>query len=154
MAGSLPRATVRQVATSGRGAVHGRSLPESAVSHRARMSATECDASAEEAPAERLDVEIVRAVMDRLHVPVKVFAIRADASRSQVSEALAGTAGRHLAFGWLLAQGAEFMGELQAEIDRRLGLTPRSKRAAKAELIAELVRTVFETGERVAERAS
>jgi hypothetical protein len=104
-----------------------------------RLSATDV-ASIQESG---LDIEIVRAVMERRQVLVKQFAINAGVARSQVSEALAGAAGRSLSFAWVLRQDAEFVAEVMAETNRRLGLTSEGQRQQSFDALVELLRSVW-----------
>ena len=129
MPGILAKATVRQEVTSGRTS----SLPRRTGSQARCETAERVESiTVEPDPAcVRVDGPAVRAVMDRRGIPVKVFAINAKASRTQVSEALQGVVGRHLALGWVLAQEEHYPGfvdDVFAEISLRMGMTASAQR--------------------------
>lgn len=80
----------------------------------------------------------------RLGKSIEAMAIDAGCPLSSMADALAGKDGRNFAGHWLLAQGPEFVQLHNQIIDERLGLTPGSKRLAKAKAIGELVQRLFE----------
>ena len=145
MGASVHGQTVRPEATSGRTTT----TPRRTASQMARFDATAVaaptpDGTQTEAPD--LDVEAVRAVLEHRKLLVKRFAINAGVARSQVSEALAGAAGRKIALAWVLAQEEDqpgFVRQVFDEIERRMGLTPAAQRIASFEALVELLRVVW-----------
>ena len=74
----------------------------------------------------------------------KAMALNAGVPESVMSDAVAGGKGRNLETDWIIAQGPEFVGYFTDHLDRALGLTDESRKAAKLDRALALVRLIFE----------
>ncbi|MEO8483104.1 MAG: hypothetical protein ABI634_12895 [Acidobacteriota bacterium] len=104
-----------------------------------RLPATDPDCANETA----IDLAILNAVMTRHGMSATLFAQNAGASRTVVQEALTGQRGRKVAFAWVLAQGADFVRDVQEATNRQLRLTPTAEREESFEAVVELLRRVW-----------
>lgn len=82
-------------------------------------------------PLVGVELEVVRAVMERHHVNVTEIAKVSGASRTQIGEALDGRPGRNFCLGWIVALHRKhplFVRDVLDDLGAALGFTPESQR--------------------------